>query len=90
LLSQYEASVVIPPPSPAINLVSPKGRKKLVSESVISIVQKLTYESNVAGDSMSSREILKLVEIERHKELAPYCHSLTLILSLSLPLSLSN
>jgi hypothetical protein len=47
------------------------GRKRKVSDPVISIVKKLTYDSNVAGDSMSSRAILKLVEIERHRELSP-------------------
>jgi hypothetical protein len=64
----HSTPVAIPPSTP---LVSPKGRKRKVSESVINIVRKLTYDSNVAGDSMSSREILKLVEIERHKELTP-------------------
>lgn len=46
-------------------------RKRKVSDSVISIVKKLTYDSNVAVDSMSSKAILMLVEIERHRELGP-------------------
>jgi hypothetical protein len=64
-------SVVIPPSSPSAIIVSPAGRKRKVSDAVISIVKKLTYDNNVAGNSLSSREILKIIEIERHKVLTP-------------------
>jgi hypothetical protein len=64
-------SVVIPPSYPSAIIVSPAGRKRKVSDAVISIVKKLTYDNNVAGNSLSSREILKIIEIERHKELTP-------------------
>lgn len=60
--------------------ISPaRGRKKLVSDSVIDIVAKKNKDNNLAGALQSSKEIAKLIEIERHLELGPgaYLDALT-------------
>jgi hypothetical protein len=38
------------------------GRKKLVSDAIIEKITKINHEKNLAGDSMSSRAIIKLIE----------------------------
>lgn len=45
------------------------GRKKLVSDAIILKITKINHEKNLAGDSMSSRAIVKLIEKERFLEL---------------------
>lgn len=45
------------------------GRKKLVSDAIIVKITKINHEKNLAGGSMSSRAIVKLIEIERFLEL---------------------
>ena len=52
-------------------LITPNkgGRKKLVSDAIILKITKINHEKNLAGDSMSSRAIVKLIEKERFLEL---------------------
>jgi hypothetical protein len=45
------------------------GRRKLVSDAIIEKITKINHEKNLAGDSMSSRAIIKLIERERFLEL---------------------
>jgi hypothetical protein len=52
-----------------LNTPNKRERKKLVIDAIIEKITKINHEKNLAGDSMSSRAMIKLIERERSLEL---------------------
>lgn len=69
--NQNRSNVINPPLLDSYITPKKGGRKKIINDEIIQKLTRINNDSNLLGDSLSSREIVKLIEKERHLELGP-------------------